>query len=202
LRLIVALLIYSLRVGDVAGTLEFALRGEVVAKKTGAPDDAAVTNSMLGAAYHRLGDHVRSQKHSERALRSRSGLRPFNASQYLFDPRSVALAYTSRSLWFTGKVDHALRYAEIAIEEGEKSGQIFVLCGSLMLTMPIYFWVDDLEQVERRLSRLEITAEKHSSESYRAVALGFKGRYLIRTGQTIDGIRHLRDSLERLAAQR
>ena len=188
--------------GDVAGTLQFALRGEVVAKKTGDPDDAAITNSMLGAAYNRLGDHVRSQKHSERALRSRSGLRPFNASQYLFDPRSVALAYTSRSLWFTGKVDHALRYAEMAIEEGDKSGQMIVPCGSLMLTMPIYFWVGDLEQVERRLSRLEITAEKHSLETYRVVALGFKGRYLIRTGQTIDGIQHLRDSLEKLAAQR
>jgi len=202
LRLIVALSMYSLRTVDVAGALEFALRSEVVAKKTGDPDDAAITGSLLGAAYHRLGDHVRSQKHSERALRSRSGLRPFNASQYLFDPRSLALVCTSRSLWFTGKVDHALRYAEMAIEEGEKSGQMIALCGSLIRTMPIYFWVDDLEQVERRLSRLELAAEKHSLESYRAVALGFKGRYLIRTGQTIDGIRHLRDSLEKLAAQR
>jgi tetratricopeptide (TPR) repeat protein len=112
------------------------------------------------------------------------------------------LALVSRSQWFTGKVDQALRYAEMAIEEAEKSGQMIALCGPLIHTMPIYFWVDDLEQVERRLSRLELTAEKHSSEPYRAVALGFKGRYLIRTGQTIDGIQHLRDSLEKLAAQR
>jgi len=68
--------------------------------------------------------------------------------------------------------------------------------------MPIYFWVDDLEQVEWRLSRLELTAQKHSLEPFRAAALGLKGRYLIRTGQTIDGIQHLRDSLEKLAAQR
>jgi len=199
-RLIVALSTYSLRMVDVAGTLEFARRSEVVANKTGDPVDAAVADSLLGAAYHLLGHHVRSQKHSERALRSRSGPRPFNASQYLFGPRSLALV--SRSQWFTGKVDQALRYAEMAIEEAGKSGQMIALCGSLIHTMPIYFWVDDLEQVERRLSRLELTAEKHSSEPYRAVALGFKGRYLIRTGQTIDGIQHLRDSLEKLAAQR
>ena len=55
--------------------------------------------------------------------------------------------------------------------------------------------------MERRLSRLELTAEKHSLEPFRAVALGFKGRYLIRTGQTIAGIQHLRDSLEKLAAR-
>jgi tetratricopeptide (TPR) repeat protein len=103
---------------------------------------------------------------------------------------------------FTGKLDQALRYAEITIEEAEKSGQMIALCVSLIQTMPIYFWVGDLEQVERRLSRLELTAKKHSLEPYRAVALGFKGRYLVRTGQTIDGIQHLRDSLEKLAAQR
>jgi hypothetical protein len=55
---------------DVAGGLEFALRSEVVAKKTGDPDDTAIADSLLGAAYHVLGDHVRSQKHSERALRN------------------------------------------------------------------------------------------------------------------------------------
>jgi predicted ATPase/DNA-binding winged helix-turn-helix (wHTH) protein len=197
--LIAALSIYSLRMVDVAGALEFALRGEVVAKKTGDPDDAAIADSLLGAAYHVLGDHVRSQKHGERALRNRTGLRPFNARQYLFDPRSLALV--SRSQWFTGKVDQAIRYAEMAIGEAEKSGQMTALCGSLIQTMPIYFWVDDLEQVGRRLSRLELTAEKHSLEPCRAVALGFKGRYLIHTGQTIAGIQHLRDSLEKLAAR-
>jgi tetratricopeptide (TPR) repeat protein len=200
LRLIVALSIYSLRMVDVAGTLELALRSEAVAKKTGDPDDAAITDSLQASAYHLLGDHVRSQKHSERALRSRSSLRPFNARQYFCDPRSLALV--SRSQWFTGKVDQALRYAEMAIEEAEKSGQMIALCGPLIQTMPIYFWIDDLEQVERRLARLELTAEKHSLEPFRAVALGFKGRYLISTGQTIDGIQHLRDSLEKLAAQR
>lgn len=202
LRLNLALSICSYRMADVAGALEFALRSAVVAKKTGDPDDAAIADSLLGAAYHSLGDHVRSQRHSERALRSPPGLRRFNQGEYRSDPRTLALYCISRSQWFTGKLDQALRYAEMAIEEAEKSGQVIVLCGSLIQTMPIYFWVDDLEQVKRRLSRLELAAEKHSLEPYRAAALGFRGRYLIRTGQTIDGIQHLRDSLEKLAAQR
>ena len=48
-RLIVALSTYSLRMVDVAGTLEFALRSEVVAKKTGDAVDAAIADSLLGA---------------------------------------------------------------------------------------------------------------------------------------------------------
>ena len=202
LRLIAALSIYSHRMVDVAVTLELALQSEVVAKKTGDPDDAVIADSLLGAAYQLLGDHVRSQKHSERALRSPPGLGRFNESEYLLDPRTLALLCITRSQWFTGKLDQALCYAEITIEEAEKSGQMTTLCRSLIWAMPIYFWVDDLEQVERRLSRLELTAQKHSLEPFRAAALGLKGRYLIRTGQTIDGIQHLRDSLEKLAAQR
>jgi predicted ATPase/DNA-binding winged helix-turn-helix (wHTH) protein len=202
LRLIAALSIYSHRMVDVAGTLELALQSEVVAKKTGDPDDAVIADSLLGAAYQLLGDHVRSQKHSERALRSPPGLGRFNESEYLLDPRTLALLCITRSQWFTGKLDQALRYAEITIAEAVKSGQMTTLCRSLIWMMPIYFWVDDLEQVERRLSRLDLTAQKHSLEPFRAVALGLKGRYLIRTGQTIDGIQHLRDSLEKLAVQR
>jgi predicted ATPase len=37
---------------------------------------------------------------------------------------------------------------------------------------------------------------------FRAVAVGLKGRYLIRAGQTMEGVRHLRDSLEKLRSLR
>jgi tetratricopeptide (TPR) repeat protein len=64
--------------------------------------------------------------------------------------------------------------------------------------MPFYFWIGHLGKVERDLSELELTAEKYSLEPFRAVAAGLRGRHLIRLGQTIDGIRHLQDSLEKL----
>jgi hypothetical protein len=68
--------------------------------------------------------------------------------------------------------------------------------------MRLYFWVDDLKQVERGLAKLEHTAERHSLAPARAVALGLRGRYLVRIGQMVDGIRHLQESLEKLAIQR
>jgi hypothetical protein len=68
--------------------------------------------------------------------------------------------------------------------------------------MPFYFWVDDLQQVERNLSGLELTAEKYSLAPFRAVAVGLKGQHLIRVGQTMEGVRYLRDSLEKLRSLR
>src|SRR5258707_14846221 len=138
---------------------------------------------MLGAAYYMRAEHVRAPKHLERALHRLPASRRFNATQYLFDLRTTSLFNLTRSHWFAGNLDRAARYAERTVEEAERSDHPIALCRALILTMPFYFWIDDLGQVERSLSRLELTAEKYSLEPFRAVAVGLKGRHLIRVGQ-------------------
>src|SRR5216684_3243548 len=202
LRLLSGLSMYLHRTIDAAGSLEVALRAESVAKKTGNPEDAALADSMLGAAYYMLADHVRAPKHLERALHRSQDSQRFNATQYLFDLRSTSLFNLARSHWFAGSLDRAAGYAERAVEEAEKSDHPIALCRALILTMPLYFWIDDLGEAERNLSELELTAEKYSLEPFRAVAMGLRGRHLIHVGQTMDGIRHLQDSLEKLRVLR
>jgi predicted ATPase/DNA-binding winged helix-turn-helix (wHTH) protein len=198
LRLLSGLSVYLHRAIDATGSLEVALRAESVAKKTGNPEDVALADSMLGAAYHILADHVRAQKHLERALRRSPSPRRFDPTQYLFDLRATSIFDLTRFHWFAGNLDTAVGYAERTIKEAELSDHPIALCRALILTMPLYFWIGDLGRVERNLSGLGLTAEKYSLEPYRAVAVGLKGRYLIRIDQTVDGVRHLQDSLEQL----
>jgi predicted ATPase/DNA-binding winged helix-turn-helix (wHTH) protein len=198
LRLLSGLSMYLHRMIDASGSLDVALRAEIVAKKTGSPEDAALADSMKGAAYYMLGDHLRAQEHLEQALHSSPTSRRFNATQYLFDLRTTSLFILTRSHWFAGNLDRAVRDAERTIEEAERSDHPIALCRALILTMPFYFWIDDLQQVERNLSGLELTAEKYSLAPFRAVAVGLRGWHLVRVGQTMEGVRHLRDSLEKL----
>jgi tetratricopeptide (TPR) repeat protein len=193
---------YLHRTIDAAGSLEVALRAELVAKKTGNPDDGALADAMLGAAYYMLADHVRAPKHLERALHRSQASPQFNATQYLFDLRTTSLFNLTRSHWFAGNLDRAAAYAERTIEEAGRSNHPIALCRAFILTMPFHFWIGHLGQVERNLSELELTAEKYSLEPFRAVAIGLRGRHLISVGQTMDGIRHLRDSLEKLQVLR
>jgi predicted ATPase len=109
LRLLSGLSMYCHRRIDVAGSLELAHRGQAVAKKTGSPDDAAIADSMLGAAYYMYGEQRSAQSHLERALQSAPPLRRFNATQYLFDLRTTSLFNLTRSYWFTGNLDRADR---------------------------------------------------------------------------------------------
>jgi predicted ATPase/DNA-binding winged helix-turn-helix (wHTH) protein len=185
---------------DAAGIYELALRSAAVARKTGSPDDAAIADSMLGAAYCVRSDQGRAQEHLQRSLRG--SLRRFNASQYLFDLRSSSLSVLTNSFFFSGNLDQAAHCAKMNIEEAARSGHPIGFCRALTNSMRLYFWVDDLQQLERNLANFEHTAERHSLAPARAVALGFRGRYLIRIGQMADGIQHLQESLEKLAIHR
>ncbi|HZC96858.1 MAG TPA: hypothetical protein VE267_12150, partial [Bradyrhizobium sp.] len=202
LRLLSGLSMYFHRTLDVTGTHEAARRGEAVAKKTGRADDKAIADSMLGMAHYLLGEHSKAQKHIERALLDSPPLRRFNASQYLFDSRTLSLLVLAHALWFTGNLDRAVHYAGKAIEEADRSGHPIALCRALMQAAPIYFWIEDLGQVEKTLSRLEITAYKHSLEPFLAIAVGLKGRYFIHLSRVSEGMQLLRESLEKLRALR
>ena len=202
LSLLSGMSMYLHGIVDAAGTYELALRSVAAATKTGSPDDAAIADSMLGAAYCLRSDQLRAQEHLKRSLRGLPHLRRFKASQYLFDLRSSSLSVLTHSLFFSGNLDQAAHYAKMNIEEAARSGHPIGLFRALTNPMRLYFWIDDLEQVERSLSKLEHTAEMHSLAPARAVALGLRGRYLIRVGRMADGIQHLQESLEKLAIHR
>src|ERR1700736_2590577 len=189
-------------IDDVTGAYELALRGVAVARETGSPDDAAIADSMMGAACHLRLEYLKAQEYLNRPLHGLPRLSRFNASQYLFDLRSSSLIVLTQSLFFSGHLDQAAHYAKMNIEVAVRSGHPIGLCRALVYPMRLYFWVDDLEQVERGLSMLEHTAESHSLAPLRALALGLRGRYLIRVGRTADGVQHLQESLEKLAIYR
>src|SRR6266850_3392736 len=152
LRLLSGLSMYLHRTIDAAGSLEVALRAEIVANKTENPDDAALTDAMLGAAYYMLADHVRAPKYLERALHRSQASPRFHATQYLFDLRTTSLFNLTRSHWFAGNLDRAAVYAERTVEEAGSSNHPIALCRAFILTMPFHFWIGHLGQVERNLS--------------------------------------------------
>jgi predicted ATPase/DNA-binding winged helix-turn-helix (wHTH) protein len=187
---------------DAAGTYELALRSVAAAGKTGSPDDADIADSMMGAAYCLRTDQPRAQEHLKRSLHDLPQFRRFSASQYLFDMRCTSLIVLANSLFHSGNLDQVAHYAKINIEEAARSGHPIGLCRAFTNPMRLYFWVDDLEQVERSLASLEHTAERYSLAPARAVALGLRGRYLARVGRTADGIRLMQESLEKLVIHR
>jgi predicted ATPase len=205
MRLLSGFSLYLQQIVDVAGTLDLALRAEIVASKTRRPEDAAIADCMFGPAYYLLGDHLRAQKHLEQALRELPGVRRSNASQYMFDPvltRVSLHCILFRSLWLTGNLDRAVGFVETTIEDAERSGHPIALFRAHALATSLYFWIGDLQRAENNIAKIELNAEKNSLGPFRAIALGLRGMYFLRTGRTMDGVGNLRDALKKLAVQR
>jgi predicted ATPase/DNA-binding winged helix-turn-helix (wHTH) protein len=202
LSLLSGMALYLHGIVDAAGIHELALRGGAAARKTGSPDDLAIANAILGSAYCLRCDQPRAQEHLKRSLPELPHLRRFSASQYLFDMRCASLSVLTHSLFHSGHLDQAAHYVKIHLEEAARSGHPIGLCRALTNPMRLYFWIDDLEQVERNLSRLQDIAERYSLAPARAVALGLRGRYLVRLGRIADGIRLMQESLEKLVIHR
>ena len=119
LRLLSGLSMYLHRTIDAAGSLEVALRAGPSRRKTGSPDDAALADSMLGAAYYMLADHVRAPKHLNGPCTGRR--LPDGSTQPVpvRSPHALRLFDLTRSHWFAGNLDRAADYAERTIEEAE-----------------------------------------------------------------------------------
>jgi predicted ATPase/DNA-binding winged helix-turn-helix (wHTH) protein len=201
-RLLSGLFLYSSWTTDIRRALDVAARSQRVALQMQNPDDMAHAETMLGAANHLAGNHLVAQRHFEAGLRHAASGSPSRAGHYLFHHTTLLLAGMARSLLYRGVLDQALDYARLAIEEGGKSGNPATLCRSLILILPIYLGLEDWQRSEQYITQLTDVSDAHSLKPLRAIATGFRGRWLLLQDKFRDGVPLLKRASEELEAQR
>jgi predicted ATPase len=201
LRLLSGLFMYSHWTLDIRGATEIAVRSKKLALKTGDPDDMALTEAMLAASDHLLGNHPAAQLHCESGLRYLASSPRFRTEQYPLHYTSFLLVGMARSLLYGGLLDQSLDYAKRAREEGKRSGDPATFCRSLALVIPVFLTMADLRQSDQYIGELSDLSTAHSLMPYRAIATGLKGQWLLLQNNRIDGIQLLERALEELHAQ-
>jgi predicted ATPase/DNA-binding winged helix-turn-helix (wHTH) protein len=202
LMLLNGLFLYSSWTTDIHRALDVASRSQKAALKTHDPDDVARAEAMLGAANHLAGNHLVAQRHFEAGLRhaaSGSGLR---AGHHLFHHTTLSLAGIARSLLYRGLFDQSLHYARLAVEDGEKSGLPATWCRSLILILPVYLALDDWQTSEQYIAQLADLAVAHSLKPLHAIAIGFRGRWLLLQNNVRDSLPLLKQASEELEEHR
>jgi predicted ATPase len=202
LRLLSGLFVYSSWTTDINRALDVAARSQKVALKTQDPDDMARAEAMLGAANHLAGNHPVAQRHFEAGLRySASGSR-LRAGHYLLHHTTLSLAGMARSLFYRGVLDQSLHYARLAIEEAEKSGLPATLCRTLILILPVYLALDDWQRSEQCIAQMTDLSVAHSLKPLHAIAIGFRGRWLLLQNNIREGVPLLKRASEELEVHR
>jgi predicted ATPase/DNA-binding winged helix-turn-helix (wHTH) protein len=202
LRLLTGLFLYSSWTTDIHRALDIAARSQQVALKTQDSNDIARAESMLGFANHLAGNHLVAQRHFEAGLRNLASGSQLRTGHYLFHHPTLLLVGMARSLFYRGLLDQSLDYARLAIEEGENSGHPATLCRTLILVLPVYLTLDDWQTSDQYIARLTDLSAAHSLKQLHAIAIGFRGRWLLLQDNVRDSVPLLKRASAELESHR
>jgi predicted ATPase len=202
LRLLSGLFRYSYWTNDINNAIDLAARSRNVALKTLNNDDLALAESLLGTASHLTGNHLVAQKHFESSLAYAMAGSRVRAELHLLNHTSFSLAGLARCLLYRGMLDQALDHADLAIDEGRKSGRAATLCRILGMAFPVFLASGNTERSAQCVAQMADLSASYSLVPYRAMAVGQQGQLLVLQGKIGDGIALLRQALKELHVQR
>jgi predicted ATPase/DNA-binding winged helix-turn-helix (wHTH) protein len=186
--------IYLTRIGDFHGALRIGEQGSSVAKASNDRASALKADWMLGVAHHLIGNQRQAVRFCESAMTQSSSSKRLDIFRIGYDDRTIALVALARGLWLTGRPDRAVEVARYTIAEAERLEQPLTLGISLVWTIYVFLWIGDWVGAESLIERLIDHATRHFLGPYQGVGIGQKGELLIRRGDVVSGIEHLRRS--------
>ena len=202
MHLHVGLGIFLTRIGDFGGALAVAQRGITITQAIGSPGAIATGESVLGVAYHLVGDHVSARRHCELGLTKAEAADAAHVAFFGYDHEIRALIALARCYWLIGFPDRAAKTARWVIEVAAKRDHPVNLCMTLIYTATVFLWRGDLDEAEQLIRRLIGHAARHSLGPYITVGLALTGELSVARGNPAEGIAHLRRALGTLQAEK
>lgn len=201
-HLLVGLSILLTRIGDFQGALAVAQRSITTTRAIGSPGAIAAGESVLGVAYHLVGDQVSARYHCERGLRKAEAAGAAQVSFFGYDHEIRALIALARCYWLIGLPDRAAKTAHWVIEIATKRDHPVNLCMTLIYTATAFLWRGDLAEAEQLIQRLIAHSARHSLGPYHSVGLALSGELSNARGLPAEGAVLLRNALTGLQAER
>jgi predicted ATPase len=202
MHLLVGLGIFLTRIGDFAGALAVAQRSITITEAIGSPGVMATGESVLGVAYHLVGDQMRAQRHCERGLARAEAAGAEQVVFFGYDHEVRALIALARCYWLIGFPDRAAKTARWVIDVAAKRDHPVNLCMTLIYTATVFLWRGDLGEAEQLIRRLIAHAARHSLGPYHTVGLALSGELSIARGNPAEGVVLLRRALGGLQAEK
>jgi predicted ATPase/DNA-binding winged helix-turn-helix (wHTH) protein len=199
-HLLVGLCIFLARIGDFRGALTLAQRGITITRAIGSPGAIAAGESVLGVAYHFVGDQIAARRHCERGLMAAQAADTTMVAFFGYDHEIRALMSLARCYWIIGFPDRAAKSARSVVDMATKRDHPFNLCMTLIFTATVFLWRGDLDDAERLIRRLIAHAARHSLGPFQAVGMALSGELSVARGNPAVGVALLRRALEVLQA--
>lgn len=191
-----------LRLGDVRGALATARKSHAVAQDTGSRAGLVVSQWIVGACHHFLGDQAAAQQSCEDGLAHATEYGIVNANFFGFYHRAGGLVALARALWLRGFADQALRIARRVIDEEAARDHPVSVGFSLAYGLSVFLWAGDFATTDAFIERLIAHAGRYSMLPYRALGIAQRGELALGRDQPEAGVELLQTALEALRGVR
>jgi predicted ATPase/DNA-binding winged helix-turn-helix (wHTH) protein len=175
--------------GQYRAAMRFAQRFHDLAMRKPDANTRVLSERMMGAAKHFLGDQISARRHLEHAL---TLYEPTDygrgVTRFATDSRVIVRVFYARVLWLRGHADEAVRTAEMSVVEAQGIGHIMTLCYALALAAcPISLWVGDLAAATRYTELLVDQSRKCGLSLLSTLAARFQRVVALRVGNLDTG---------------
>ncbi len=175
--------------GQYRAAMRFAQRFHDLAMRKPDANTRVLSERMMGAAKHFLGDQISARRHLEHAL---TLYEPTDygrgVTRFATDSRVIVRVFYARVLWLRGHADEAVRTAEMSVVEAQGIGHVMTLCYALALAAcPISLWVGDLAAATRYTELLVDQSRKCGLSLLSTLAARFQRVVALRVGNLDTG---------------
>jgi predicted ATPase/DNA-binding winged helix-turn-helix (wHTH) protein len=181
--------------------LEVAERFASLAATGHDPNDLYVSERLMGASQHFMGDHISARRRFERLLAHYvpSDRRRSDLDRFQFDNLAGARGHLARILWLLGYADQAMRAAESSIDRARAINHALNLCFALTyFGCPVALLVGDLAKAELYIRLLLDHSRRHRLVLWHAYGCCHQGLLSIKRGDIAAGSGFLRAGLDEI----
>ncbi len=190
------------RDGRFTQALDAGRRAESLLTGLGDPEAVAIVDSLLGVAFHFVGESARAQQHWERSVAYSARALTDTTSKLGFDHHIRSLCGVAHTRWLAGDYAKAFEVAEDAIAKARHFGHAVTRCIALIWAGAVYTYQSELVRSSELMDELEFVAGRHSLKPYQFVAAARRGQIMVLEGRPADGVERIRVEVERLHACR
>ena len=195
LQLLYGMNIVLTRFGDFHGALAAVEQAGAVARSADDPIGLIMTEWMMGASHHLVGNQAAAQLYCERGMSHAAALGTVNANFFGFDHRVCALVVLARALWLRGLSNRALRAVQMAIDEAAIRNDPVKTCFALSYCAPVFLWAGDLDKASALIEQLMAHAARYALTPYEAIGIGLQGELAIKRNEPEAGRTFLQSAL-------
>jgi predicted ATPase len=202
LRALWALWVDSANNAEHQAALALAEKFCALASNTTEPADLNIGDRMRARSLHFLGDQAGAYMYIKRMLDSH--VPPANRShmaRFQYDQRMTARITLARVLWVQGSADQALHTIESNVEDALSLGHVLTLSHVLSDgACALALLAGKLPLADRYIKMLHRYTQDHALDVWHTYAEGFRGQFLVQTGDFRVGTGLLRAAIDKFDA--